>query len=86
LIHFWTPFSLSLSLSLSYFVDKRQIGGLLMLLSFCALVMPLASIVGAFGPDGVAVDDAMGKAKLAGAFFIFFLGLFGLFVGYMGKL
>ncbi|MGK3734948.1 MAG: hypothetical protein ACI90V_001787 [Bacillariaceae sp.] len=48
--------------------------------------MPLASIVGAFGPDGVAVDDAMGKAKLAGAFFIFFLGLFGLFVGYMGKL
>jgi hypothetical protein len=82
---FYLSFSLSLSL-ISYFVDKRQIGGLLMLLSFCALVMPLASIVGAFGPDGVAVDDAMGKAKLAGAFFIFFLGLFGLFVGYMGKL
>ena len=78
---------LSLSLSLiSYFVDKRQIGGLLMLLSFCALVMPLATIVGNFGPDGTATIDAMENAKLAGAFFLFFIGLLGLFVGYMGKL
>jgi len=63
--------------------DKRQIGGLLMLLSFCALVMPLATIVGNFGPDGTTTNDAMENAKLAGAFFLFFIGLLGLFVGYM---
>ena len=57
-----------------------------MLLSFCALVMPLATIVGNFGPDGTATIDAMENAKLAGAFFLFFIGLLGLFVGYMGKL
>jgi hypothetical protein len=82
---FYLSFSLSLSL-ISYFVDKRQIGGLLMLLSFCALVMPLATIVGSFGPTGATTDDTMENAKLAGAFFVFILGLLGLFVGYMGKL
>lgn len=38
--------------------DMRQVGGLLMLLSFAALVNPLAGIVSAFGPDGALSTDA----------------------------
>ena len=37
--------------------DKRQFGGLLMLLSLCTVIMPLANIVSAFGPNGANSKD-----------------------------
>jgi len=35
--------------------DKRQYGGMLMLLGFCAIIQPMANLVSAFGPDGANV-------------------------------
>jgi len=65
--------------------DKRQFGGLLMLLSFCLIVMPLASIAGAFGPDGANTTDASTIPfwGMFGGLCIFITGVAGVITGYM---
>ena len=65
--------------------DIRQYGGLLMLLSFSQVVMPLVGIVSAFGPNGANTNDPSQIpfwGMIAGLF-VFIFGVTGVFTGYM---
>lgn len=65
--------------------DKRQAGGLLMLLGFCAIVQPAADIVSGFGPDGALVTDA-GEIpfwQLVGGLCVFINGILAVTLGYL---
>jgi hypothetical protein len=67
--------------------DKRQFGGMLMLLGFCAVIQPLANLVGAFGPDG-ANSTHLGEIPfwgMVGAFCLLFNGIFAVFTGYVSN-
>ena len=65
--------------------DKRQIGGLLMLLGFCATIQPAANIVSGFGPDGANVTDPgeIGFWGLVGGLCLFINGTLATIVGYL---
>jgi len=65
--------------------DARQIGGLLMLMSFCCLIMPLTNISSAFGPDGAATRDPSTIMfwQIVGGLFVFIFGVTGVLTGYM---
>lgn len=68
-----------------YQSDTRQYGGLLMLLSFSQVVMPLAGLVSAFGQNGANTNDPSQIpfwGMIAG-FCVFIFGVTGVFVGYM---
>ena len=65
--------------------DARQIGGLLMLMSFCCLVMPLANISASFGPDGAATRDPSTTTfwQIVAGICVFIFGVTGVLTGYM---
>lgn len=65
--------------------DMRQFGGLLMLLSFCLLIMPLANIVSAFGPTGANSKDpsTIPFWGMIAGLCVFVTGVMGVFAGYM---
>jgi len=72
--------------------DMRQVGGVLMLLSFAALINPLAGIVSAFGPNGpfysesgpFYTDPSSNEVWiLVGNFCVFIWGTIGVLTGYM---
>jgi len=65
--------------------DIRHIGGMLMLVSFCCLVMPLASISASFGPDGAATRDPSTIMfwQIVAGIFVFIFGVTGVLTGYM---
>ena len=67
--------------------DKRQFGGMLMLLGFCAIIQPLANLVSAFGPDGANSTDPGDIAfwGMIGAFCLLFNGILAVFVGYLSN-
>lgn len=64
--------------------DKRQIGGLLMLLGSCAIIQPAANIVSGFGPEGANADSSeIGFWGLVGGLCLFINGAFAVVVGYL---
>lgn len=65
--------------------DRRQIGGLLMLLGFCAIIQPSANIVSGFGPDGANETDPgeIGFWGLFGGLCLFINGVLAVIAGYM---
>eukprot|EP00536_Pseudo-nitzschia_multiseries_P018916 jgi/Psemu1/58005/gm1.58005_g len=65
--------------------DGRQFGGLLMLLSFAALINSLSGIIAAYGPNGAVVDDANTTEWwiLFSYFCQFIWATTGAFAGYM---
>lgn len=65
--------------------DMRQFGGLLMLLSFCTVVMPLANIVSAFGPNGANSKDpsTIPLWGTVAGLCVFVFGVTGVLTGYM---
>jgi len=68
--------------------DARQFGGLLMVMSFCCLVMPTVNIAGAFGPEG-AINTDPSKAPFWGmiaGICVFIFGVVGVLAGYMAAI
>lgn len=64
--------------------DARQFGGLLMLLSFACVIMPLANISTAFGPSGGPTDaGTIPFWGLVAGLFVFLFGITGVLAGYM---
>jgi len=65
--------------------DARQFGGLLMLMSFCCVIMPLAGIAEGFGPTGAASTDPSTPPLwgLIAGICVFTFGVTGLITGYM---
>ena len=65
--------------------DKRQFGGLLMLLSLCTVIMPLANIVSAFGPNGANSKDpsTIPFWGIVAGLCVFVFGVTGVLTGYM---
>lgn len=65
--------------------DSRQIGGMLMLLSMCVVIMPLGNIATGFGLNGAEFDDPNNTPiwELIGSLFAFIFGVTGVFTGYM---
>lgn len=65
--------------------DRRQFGGMLMLLGFCAIIQPLKNVVSGFGPDGANETDPGEIAfwRLVGAFCLFITGIFAVVTGYI---
>jgi len=65
--------------------DVRQIGGLLMLTSFCCLVMPLANISKAFEPTGPATRDpsTIPFWGMVAGISVFIIGTTGVLAGFL---
>ena len=65
--------------------DTRQYGALLMVLSLCTVIMPLANIVSAFGPNGAMATDpsTIPLWGLVAGCCVFVFGVTGVLTGYM---
>lgn len=62
--------------------DMRQIGAMLMLLGFCAIIQPMGNIVSSVGYNGTNVKTPIQIASLIGSFCLFKIGVLALFIGY----
>ncbi|CAB9506973.1 expressed unknown protein [Seminavis robusta] len=65
--------------------DRRQFGGLMMILGFCAIIQPLGGIVSSFGPDGALTTDPSEIPfwGMIAAFCLFTNGVVAVIIGYM---
>jgi hypothetical protein len=67
--------------TMRFISEKRQVGGLLLVTGFCALIQPLGGIVTAVGKD-TTVASSLGVASLIGGLCLAKLGLLSVFAGY----
>lgn len=68
--------------------DARQFGGLLMIMSFCCVIMPLGNIASAIGPNGAMSTDPSEIpfwGTVAGIC-VFVFGVVGVLAGYMAAI
>jgi hypothetical protein len=63
--------------------DKRQLGGMLMLLGTTALVFPLANIASKVGPDGTTVSEGIPLSSLVAGVFVVNMGIVSMVLGYL---
>jgi hypothetical protein len=63
--------------------DKRQLGGMLMLLGTTALVFPLANIASRVGPDGTTVSEGIPLSSLVASVFVVNMGIVSMVLGYL---
>jgi hypothetical protein len=68
--------------SMRFQSDKRQFGGFLMLLGFCAMIQPLYNIAIAIGTDSSTVRHHTPFGVLFGGLWLFTSGIFTVFLGY----
>ena len=76
------PFPVPSTGSLRFESDKRQIGALLMLLGFCAIIQPLAGIAASIGPDGTTVSEGIALSSFIGGLCLAKLGVLSVVTGY----
>ena len=69
--------------SLRLSADKRQIGGLLMLTGFAAVIQPIFDIAVTMGSDGSSPNRGLDLALLIGRFFVNVTGILSVILGYM---
>jgi hypothetical protein len=63
--------------------DKRQLGGMLMLLGTAALVFPLANIATRVGPDGTTASEGIPLSSLIAGVFTINMGIVSMVLGYL---
>jgi hypothetical protein len=63
--------------------DKRQLGGMLMLLGTTALVFPLANIATKVGPDGTTASENIPLSSLIASVFVVNMGIVSMVLGYL---
>mmetsp|Transcript_12413 Transcript_12413/g.21734 ORF Transcript_12413/g.21734 Transcript_12413/m.21734 type:complete len:353 (-) Transcript_12413:221-1279(-) len=63
--------------------DKRQLGGMILLLASCALVFPMANLATRVGPDGTTDNEGIPLSSLIASVFVITLGMIGLLTGYL---
>jgi hypothetical protein len=63
--------------------DSRQIAGLLMLVSTCALIFPMADIASLVGPAGTTPNEGLGLAFLIASIIVVSVGILGIIIGYL---
>lgn len=62
--------------------DKRQLGGLLMLLGAAALVFPMANVSTLIGPDGTTASEGIALSSLIAGIFVISMGLISVPLGF----
>ena len=63
--------------------DKRQLGGLMLVLATAALVFPQASLAGALGPVGSNPTEGIGLSAVCAGVFVITMGVLGMVTGYL---
>jgi hypothetical protein len=63
--------------------DKRQLGGLLMLIGVYTLLSPMAKLVILVGPNGTTASEGIPFSGLTGSILIIFMGLASIPTGYL---
>jgi len=68
--------------------DARQFGGLLMIMSFCCVIMPIGNIVSGIGPNGAMSSDPSEIPfwGLVAGICVFSFGVVGVLAGYMAAI
>lgn len=71
--------------NLRYQSDRRQIGGLLMILGFCYIIQPQAGLVSGFGPEGSLATDpsTIPFWGLVAGFCLWITGMTAVLTGYL---
>jgi hypothetical protein len=62
--------------------DKRQIGALLMITGFCALIQPMAGVATGIGNNGTTAREGVPLAQLIGGLQLITLGVLVIPTGY----
>ncbi|CAB9502546.1 expressed unknown protein [Seminavis robusta] len=72
------------NLNFRFHADRRQLGGMLMVTGFCAVIHPIANIVNAFNADGALNTDpsTIPFWGMVGAFSLFLNGVASVIVGF----
>jgi hypothetical protein len=65
-----------------YESDLRQLGGLLLIAGFCAVIFPLNGIISAIGPDGSTVDTGIPLSGFIAGLCTVKIGILAIFIGY----
>jgi hypothetical protein len=63
--------------------DRRQLGGIMLLLATCATIQPLAGITGFFSLDNLEESTLLQQVAVAGGVCQLIFGLLGMVVGYL---
>jgi hypothetical protein len=63
--------------------DKRQLGGLLMLIATTALVFPMAKLASLTGRDGTTATEGVPLSGLIASVFVIIMGVMGIPIGYL---
>jgi hypothetical protein len=67
---------------LRYSNDLRQIGGILLVAGFCAVVQPLGEVVSVIGPNGTTVDQGIPLSGFIAGLCVIKIGILAIFIGY----
>ena len=63
--------------------DKRQMGGMLLILGAAALIFPQANLASLVGPEGTTASEGIPASSLSASVFVVTMGMIGMVIGYM---